>query len=100
MRTSTLDPSVPGGELGKGVNGRVLAYVNATWPNAVMKEGVKAEVEAEAKLLHRLHHPNIVALYGKVDLQGVLFDGLLASLLALEPLDCTLQSLLFSYKVR
>ena len=84
------------GELGVGINGRVLAYASALWPTAVFKEGVKQEIESEARLWRKMHHSNIIQAFGMVDLPpGRSIDGQYpAALLALEPLGHSLQELM------
>ena len=86
------------GEVGTGKNGRVLAYASAQWPTAVFKEGVKEEIELEAKLLSKIQHTNVIRAFGKVDLPGTLIDEQYpAALLALEPLGQSLQALMQTY---
>ena len=58
--------SVPGNQLGRGANSRILEHTNAFWANAVFKEGVTYDLEREDEKLWKLRHPHIVSLYGKV----------------------------------
>lgn len=74
------------GQLGAGINGRVLAYASAQWPTAVFKEGVKQEIESQARLLRKMRHSNIIQAFGTVDLPYLIEGQYPAALLAVEPL--------------